>query len=79
MDEYESVSQSKSVCKMTECGKRGKPYDRLPTLSTLFGNPFGITTFPRPRLWCWMGMMRSRWFDGVKLFRMDRRRRRLRR
>src|SRR5258708_37969876 len=28
---------------------------------------------------CWMVMMRSRWFDGVKLLRMDRRRRRFRR
>src|ERR1700722_4333582 len=35
---------------MTEYGKRGKPRIRLSTLPTLFGNPFGITTFPRPRL-----------------------------
>ena len=34
---------------MTEYGKGGKPRSRLPTLSTLFGNPFGIPTFPRPR------------------------------
>ena len=34
---------------MTECGKHGKPYSRFPTLPTLFGNPFGIPTFPRPR------------------------------
>ena len=33
---------------MTECGKHGKPLSRLPTLPTLFGNPFGIPTFPRP-------------------------------
>jgi hypothetical protein len=35
---------------MTEYGKHGKPRSRLSTLPTLFGNPFGITTFPRPRL-----------------------------
>ena len=35
---------------MTEYGKHGKPRCRLSTLPTLFGNPFGITTFPRPRL-----------------------------
>jgi hypothetical protein len=35
---------------MTEYGKHGKPRSRLSTLTTLFGNPFGITTFPRPRL-----------------------------
>ena len=35
---------------MTEYGKRGKPRIRLSTLPTLFGNPFGITTFPRPQL-----------------------------
>jgi hypothetical protein len=34
---------------MTEYGKHGKPRSRLPTLPTLFGNPFGIPTFPRPR------------------------------
>ena len=27
---------------MTEYGKHGKPRSRLPTLPTLFGNPFGI-------------------------------------
>ena len=27
---------------MTEYGKHGKPWCRLPTLPTLFGNPFGI-------------------------------------
>jgi hypothetical protein len=32
---------------MTEYGKHGKPRSRLPTL---LGNPFGITTFPRPRV-----------------------------
>jgi len=31
---------------MTEYGKHGKPRSRLSTLPTLFGNPFGITTFP---------------------------------
>ena len=31
-------------------GKHGKPRSRLSTLPTLLGNPFGITTFPRPRL-----------------------------
>jgi hypothetical protein len=35
---------------MTEYGKHGKPRGRLSTLPTLLGNPFGITTFPRPRL-----------------------------
>jgi hypothetical protein len=35
---------------MTEYGKHGKPRSRLSTLPTLLGNPFGITTFPRPRL-----------------------------
>jgi hypothetical protein len=35
---------------MTERGEHGKPRDRLSTLPTLFGNPFGITTFLRPRL-----------------------------
>ena len=35
---------------MTECGKGGKPKSRLSTLPTLLGNPFGITTFPQPRL-----------------------------
>jgi hypothetical protein len=34
---------------MTECGKHGKPYSRLPTLPTLFGNPFRIPTLLRPR------------------------------
>jgi hypothetical protein len=40
----------KQAMEMTECGKHGKPRSRLSTLPTLFGNPFGITTFPRPRL-----------------------------
>ena len=40
----------KQTMEMTEYGKRGKPRIRLSTLPTLFGNPFGITTFPRPRL-----------------------------
>jgi hypothetical protein len=35
---------------MTEYGKHGKPRSRLSTLPTLLGNPFGTTTFPRPRL-----------------------------
>jgi hypothetical protein len=35
---------------MTEYGKHGKPRIRLSTLPTLLGNPFGITTFPGPRL-----------------------------
>jgi hypothetical protein len=35
---------------MTDYGKHGKPRSRLSTLPTLLGNPFGITTFPRPRL-----------------------------
>src|ERR1700758_3973648 len=35
---------------LTEYGKHGKQRSRLSTLPTLFGNPFGITTFPRPRL-----------------------------
>jgi hypothetical protein len=35
---------------MTEYGKHGKPRSRLSTLPTLLGDPFGITTFPRPRL-----------------------------
>jgi hypothetical protein len=35
---------------MTEYGKLRKPRSRLSTLPTLFGNPFGIATFPRPRL-----------------------------
>ena len=35
---------------MTEYGKHGKPRSRLSTLPTLLGNPFRITTFPRPRL-----------------------------
>jgi hypothetical protein len=34
---------------MTEYGKHGKPGSRLPTL---FGNPFGIPTFPTG-LDCW--------------------------
>lgn len=34
---------------MTECGKHGKPKNRLLTLPTLFGNPSGIPKFPRPR------------------------------
>jgi len=40
----------KQTMEMTEYGKRGKPRIRLSTLPTLFGNRFGITTFPRPRL-----------------------------
>jgi hypothetical protein len=39
----------KQAMEMTEYGKGGKPKCRLPTLPTLFGNPFGIPTFPRPR------------------------------
>jgi len=39
----------KQAMEMTEYGKHGKPRSRLPTLPTLFGNPFGIPTFPRPR------------------------------
>jgi hypothetical protein len=35
---------------MTEYGKHGKPRNQLSTLPTLFGNPYGITTFPQPRL-----------------------------
>jgi hypothetical protein len=35
---------------MTEYGKHGKPGSPLSTLPLLLGNPFGITTFPRPRL-----------------------------
>jgi hypothetical protein len=35
---------------MTEYGKHGKPKSRLSTGPTLFGNPFGITTIPRPPL-----------------------------
>src|SRR5271168_4958109 len=35
---------------MTEYGKHGKPRSRLSMLPTLIGNPFGITTFLRPRL-----------------------------
>src|SRR5258708_38819859 len=35
---------------MTEYGKGGKPRGRLSTLPKLLGNPFGITTFPWPRL-----------------------------
>jgi hypothetical protein len=35
---------------MTEYGKHGKPRIRLSTLPPLFGNPFGIATFPQPRL-----------------------------
>jgi hypothetical protein len=35
---------------MKEYGKGGKPRSRLSTLPTLFGNPFGVNTFPRPRL-----------------------------
>ena len=35
---------------MTEYGNHGKPRSRLSTLPTLLGNPFGIITFPRPRL-----------------------------
>jgi hypothetical protein len=40
----------KQAMEMTEYGKHGKPRSRLSTLPTLLGNPFGITTFPRPRL-----------------------------
>ena len=40
----------KQAMEMTEYGKHGKPRIRLSILPTLFGNPFGITTFPRPRL-----------------------------
>jgi hypothetical protein len=40
----------KHAMEMTEFGKHGKPRSRLSTLPTLLGNPFGITTFPRPRL-----------------------------
>jgi hypothetical protein len=36
----------KEAMEMTEYGK---PKSRLPTLPTLFGNPFGIPTFARPR------------------------------
>ena len=39
----------KQAMEMTEYGKHGKPRSRLPTLPTLFGNPFVIPTFPRPR------------------------------
>jgi hypothetical protein len=35
---------------MTEYGKHGKLRSLLSTLPSLLGNPFGITTFPRPRL-----------------------------
>jgi hypothetical protein len=33
-----------------EMTEYGKPRSRLSTLPTLLGNPFGITTFPWPRL-----------------------------
>jgi hypothetical protein len=41
---------------MTEYGKHGKPRSRLSTLPTLRGHPFGITTFPRPRLLAYFKM-----------------------
>lgn len=46
---YSGISLRKAAMEMPEYGKHGKPKSRLPTLSTLFGNPFGIPTFPRPR------------------------------
>src|SRR5450631_3850876 len=41
---------------MTECGKHGKPRSRRSTLPTLLGNPFGIATFPPPRLLAYFKM-----------------------
>jgi hypothetical protein len=41
---------------MTEYGKHGKPRSRLSTVPTLRGHPFGITTFPRPRLLAYFKM-----------------------
>jgi hypothetical protein len=38
---------------MTEYGKHGKPRSRLSMLPTLHGNPYVITTFPRPLLRLW--------------------------
>ena len=46
---YPELPGRKQAMEMTEHGKGGKPRCRLPTLPTLFGNPFGIPTFPRPR------------------------------
>jgi hypothetical protein len=37
----------RQAMEMTEYGKHGKPYSRLSTLPTLFGNPFRISTLPR--------------------------------
>jgi hypothetical protein len=40
----------KKAVEMTEYGKRMESHEAgFPTLPTLFGNPFGIPTFPRPR------------------------------
>jgi len=46
----------KRAMEMTEYGKHGKPRNRLSMLSTLFGNPCGITTFPQPRLLAYFKM-----------------------
>jgi hypothetical protein len=46
---YPALPREKQAMEMTEYGKHGKPSSRLPTLPTLFGDPFGITTFPLPR------------------------------
>ena len=50
--DYDFVKRAfpKQAMEMTEYGKHGKPRSRLSTLPTLLGNPFGITTFSRPRL-----------------------------
>ena len=44
-----SIAGRKVAMEMTEYGKRGRPKCRLLTLPALFGNPFGILTFPRRR------------------------------
>ena len=46
----------KRAMEMTEYGKHGKPRNRLSMLSTLFGNPCGITTFPQPPLLAYFKM-----------------------
>jgi len=46
---FASRSRAKQAMEISEYGKHGKPRNRLPTLPTLFGNPFGISTFPRAR------------------------------
>jgi hypothetical protein len=52
---------------MTEYGKHGKPRSRLSTFPALLGNPFGITTFPWPRLLAYFEEQQQEKSFGSKL------------